>query len=49
MGIIIGAWIIFTLIGCVLCRNTNKLKIMSCRSLLKRYKRLDDSDSKSLF
>lgn len=49
MGIIIGVWITFTLVGCFLCRSNNKLKIMNCRSLLKRYKRLDDSDNKSIF
>ena len=50
--IIGGSWVVFTLIGCCVVKlkgKNEKLKVMSCRHTLRKYKRLDDSDNKSLF
>lgn len=49
--ILMGSWVVFTAIGCCIVkfRNADRLRVMSCRSLLKRYKKLDEADNKSLF
>lgn len=48
----IGGWLISTCIvytGYCLYNKGNKIKIMSVRSELKKIKRMDDADKKSLF
>ena len=50
--ILIGSWIGVSIIGgCIVkfSSRNEKLRVMSCRSTLKKYKKLDDADNKSLF
>lgn len=51
MELLIGTWIGFTIVGCYIVKrkSNKKLRIMSCRHTLRRYKKLDDCDNKSLF
>ena len=50
--IIGGIWIVFTVVGVGIYKTNStadKLRVMSCRNTLKKYKKLDDSDNKSIF
>ena len=52
VAIIGGGWIVFTIVGYVIYKansSQDKLRVMSCRNTLKKYKKLDESDNKSLF
>ena len=53
MQIVIGGvWILFTVIGFGIYKTNStadKLRVMSCRNTLKKYKKLDESDNKSIF
>lgn len=50
--IIGGVWIVFTLVGYGIYKSNStqeRLRIMSCRNTLKKYKKLDEADNKSIF
>lgn len=52
IAIIGGIWLVFTVAGFIIYNVNNtadKLRVMSCRNTLKKYKKLDESDNKSLF
>lgn len=49
-----GTWILVSYIGYIIKNNSGKtnntkLKIMSCRRQVKKFKRLDEADNKSIF
>lgn len=52
IAIIGGIWIVFTVVGYGIYKTnstTDKLIVMSCRNTLKKYKKLDEADNKSIF
>lgn len=49
-----GTWILVSYIGYIIKTNSSKtnntkLKVMSCRRQVKKFKRLDEADNKSIF
>ena len=52
IAIIGGCWLVFTVAGFGIYKASstdNNLRVMSCRSTLRKYQKLDESDRKSIF
>lgn len=48
---IVPAWLIATIIGCVIVGTSNKDRVRksNCRKLLRKYKKVDEAYNKSMF
>lgn len=49
-----GTWLLVSYVGYLIKSNNDKsqstkLKVMSCRKQVKKFKRLDEADNKSIF
>lgn len=52
IAIIGGCWLVFTVAGYGIYKassSQDKLRVMSCRSTLRKYQKLDEADRKSIF
>lgn len=52
IAIIAGCWVVFTTVGYGIYKSSSsqdKLRVMSCRSTLRKYQKLDEADRKSIF